>query len=298
MITVRQGRDKKGKYPAAKRAAVFINTMLMIILSGCAGIGENRVHTGDTVLVNYTCRMTDGRVAYTTREDAAAQKDVRASIFLPCAHYGPVELPAGGEGLAPKPGKLREFDKEIAYRLSLALAGLPAGKDSTLTLRSQVIPGLSNEDRSIRIGRIVRFPKERTMSAAKLRKDMGHDPVPGEKVFSYQGITGVVKNIDKDNVHVSISVKDGRSVDHPYGKAVIHDYPDHYELVIEARTGQTVRTLGLVARIAAVDDTTMTLDYSQPFGGENLICDVFVESIIPATSDSAGNIKDKEHTSK
>ncbi len=48
-------------------------------------------------------------------------------------------------------------------------------------------------------------------------------------------------------------------------------------------TGALVLSGGLVGRITSVDDHFISIDYSYPFGGEALFCDILVESAKPGT---------------
>lgn len=268
--------------------------LVLTSLYGCAGLGHPYVKSGENAIVDVTCRLGDGRVVYTTQAAIAENKILRSAIFLPCTRYGPVDLVAGDQGLAPIPGHAGELERELAYRLSQAIVGLPVGENRTLRIRSAIIPALNDTERYIRIGRIVRFPGERTLSVAKLKQEFGHDPVAGEQAFAMPGIMGMITRIEGNDAHVTITVTDGYRIAHPYGSAVLRAYPDHYELVIDAREGQLVRTLGLVGRMTAVDATSFTLDYGDPFGGEEFTCDVCVSSVRPSNARPAGTPQSKE----
>lgn len=261
--------------------------MCLAALLGCAASQKSLVQAGDTAQVDFTCRLSNGRVVLTTKQDVAEDtKNLAAKVFLPLKTYGPMELIADPAAV-PKAGELTGLELGVDQGLQRAIVGLPVGKERTVTLKGEVPEGLKKEDRYITVGRIARHKKEQRWDLQRLARELGHTPAPGEQVLKMPGITAVMTGVDGREALVRIAVTHGQAVDHTYGRAIIRDYPDHYDVVTEAKVGQIVRTLDLVGRIIAVTDTTLTLDYGDPFGGEELTCDVCVRGIGPSAAGRA-----------
>ena len=82
-----------------------------------------------------------------------------------------------------------------------------------------------------------------------------------------------------DEASVQFTAHPGDKVATILGEGTIKELPDRYEIVIDAHPGDLVRAGRLIGRITAVDDQFITVDYSDPFGGEALSCNILVESI-------------------
>jgi FKBP-type peptidyl-prolyl cis-trans isomerase 2 len=255
--------------------------MVLSFLSGCSTLGQQRVKPGDYASVSYTCRLRNGEVVLTTSEATARDNTSHASIFLPFKKYGPGDIIAGGADDYPKFGKLKMFENEVSALVAKAVVGMKPGENNTIVLKSEVPSGLTDGDRYITLGRTVRKEKEQKVSLVLLKDKLGHVPVVGEKAFSFQGFTGIIKSITDKEAVIRIEVKDGQVVGQPFSKGIIKDFPDHYDIVTDAKVGTLVRTATQVGRIISVADDKFTIDYGHPFGGEELMCDVRVESIIP-----------------
>jgi FKBP-type peptidyl-prolyl cis-trans isomerase 2 len=280
-----------------KREHFIISALITIIivstLNGCSSFGPPHVKQGDTAIVNYTCRLSNGEVVLTTREEIAGDKASHAAIFLPFKKYGPENLVAGGSDNYPKFGKLKMFEWEAAVQVSQAIVGMKVGENYTIVLKSDIPSDLKEEDRYTTLGRVARKEKEQKVVLKVLKEKLGHVPAIGEQAFSYRGFVGTVKGIIDKEALIHIEVEDGRIVDQPFGKGVIRDYPDHYDIVTTAQEGQLVRTASQVGRIIKVTETTFTIDYGHPFGGEELMCDVRIDSILPRGT-GAGEIPQKD----
>ncbi len=262
-------------------AYIFIAIIIYSALWGCSTFVPYRVKPGDDVLADYTCRLKNGEVVLTTSEAVANDKASHASIFLPFKSYGPEELIAGAPDTYTKYGNLKIFEREVAARIASAVVGMKVGENNTILLTAEVPPNLADEDRYSTIGRVLHREKEQRIDLKSVKAMLGHDPVVGEQAFAYQRISGDVKEISGDNVVIHINVKDGQIVEVPFGKGMIKDYPDHYDIITDAKVGHLVRTMSQIGRIISVTDDKFTIDYGHPFGGEELSCDVRVNSVLP-----------------
>jgi FKBP-type peptidyl-prolyl cis-trans isomerase 2 len=68
----------------------------------------------------------------------------------------------------------------------------------------------------------------------------------------------------------------------PFGKGTVKESGNVYIIDIDAKVGALVRSGPMVGRIVEVGEGetgTITIDYSHPFGGESLDCDITLEGI-------------------
>lgn len=252
----------------------------MALCAGCSTLQPAAaVRQGDRVWVNYTCRLQSGLVAITTKEDIAENEASHATVFVPFEQYGPESIIAGTTDPGPTFGRLRMFEREVVYRIAQAIVGMQVGKNYTVTLASDVQPNLEPDDRYLTLSRIRPRKKDQRVAHEYVRENIGHEPVIGEQVFAYDGIMGTVKAIDDDYVTVYVQVEDGVTADSPFGTITIRDRDEqYYDCIIDARVGHLVRTDTQIGRIAKVSDRSFTVDYGHPFGGEELVCDIVIES--------------------
>jgi FKBP-type peptidyl-prolyl cis-trans isomerase 2 len=257
-----------------------------LCMEGCASPAQT-VRTGDHVKVHYTCRIPDGKVAITTRGEIAGDKAVLAEdVFLPFREYGPEEMTAGDL----KPNKNGSFELEIENGITSSVVGMKPGEARTVTLKGRYLEALPESERYIKLSRIRHRPKETTVSVKALSKNLGHDPVIGEKAFSYDGVDGFVKSVEGDKAVIRLDVKEGSTVRTPFGKGMIKDRGETYDIEIDAKVGHIVRSGTIMGRIVAVDPDNFTLDYGHTFGGEELTCDM---EVVPEDSPVGGSQGEK-----
>jgi FKBP-type peptidyl-prolyl cis-trans isomerase 2 len=282
-------------YKRNKYLFALITIIILSTLSGCSTFGTVRVKQGDIAMVDYTCRLTSGEVVLTTREEIARDNASHAAIFIPFKKYVPADLIAGGPDIYPRFDKLKMFEWEVAAQVAQAIVGMKVGENNTIVLKADVPPNLNEDDRYSILGRVVRREKDQKVALKALKDKLGHAPVIGEQAFSFDGFVGTVKGIADKEAIIHIEVQDGRIVDQPFGKGVIKDYPDHYDILANAQEGHLVRTASQVGRIIKVTETTFTIDYGHPFGFEDLMCDVRIESILHRGTDAGEKTpKDKQ----
>jgi len=112
----------------------------------------------------------------------------------------------------------------------------------------------------------------------------GKAPEVGQPFITDPAVPGKVASVTESDVVVRFFAKAGDKVATPFGEGTVKELPDKYEIVIDAHTGAFVRSGGYVGRITNVDDRFITVDYSYPFGGEPLFCDILVESAEPGVT--------------
>ncbi|WP_155325317.1 hypothetical protein [Desulfosarcina ovata] len=246
---------------------------------------------GDTVKVDYTCRIENGDILVTTRKEAAQDTSAHLShAYIPNKAYAPVIIPVGKESLLPEKPIIRPATGEIAVHLSKQLEGLSYEGTHHLTVTTEAIADLPKMERFMQYARTMRRPKQRSISKAQFVTNTGQEPVAGEILFADRAMPWKVLSVSADSVEVKYLLKEGQKVMLPYGEAVVHDQGDHYELEIETRPGGLVRVGPYIGRIVDITDKLFIVDFEHPFGGRELACEVTatrVEESLDDIMDSA-----------
>jgi FKBP-type peptidyl-prolyl cis-trans isomerase 2 len=254
--------------------------MALVILAGgtagCSGVGRAaKIGPGDPVTLNYTCRLHDGAVAATTlkevAEDAAQSK---ADIFAPGTAGVSLVVTAGGSTDGPAESPLRSFENEITLRLAKRVIGMAPGETRRVELRGDDGEGVRDEGKPLQLAVVRKRPRELRFSRDYYLANAGREPEVGRSFVRDPLIPGKIVAVNDKEVLIRFEVKDGTVVTTPYGKGVIRERPERYEIVLEPMAGTLVRSGPLVGRIIEVSDQYFFIDYRDPFGGESLACAV------------------------
>jgi hypothetical protein len=263
-------------YIRRKTSIVYIIAALLPSLAGCAsGRAVRVVKPGDEVIAGFTCRAANGEIAASTRKTAVQNPSVRKSaVFIMPETDSPVRLAAGMPIERPAQGGVLSFEEEIVGHLSRAIAGHTFGAHELVVLSDDDTPIERQEGHLLKMARVRKRPKELRMQATAYYARMGVAPLVGAAYTLDPAIPGTVKAVNGEEVVIAFTRQPGDVVDTPFGKGVIHNGGDMYEIVIDARSGDLVRSGPLVGRISEVNDREFTIDYSRPLAGETLTCDV------------------------
>jgi FKBP-type peptidyl-prolyl cis-trans isomerase 2 len=265
-----------------RRAWIVPLVLLAAFTTGCSVVRHSAVGNGDRADIAFTCRFPDGTVAASTAPDLAGNVSVpKSAAFLPVTVPGPVAVvarPALPEEAFP-PNRTWSFEDEILARLSGEIVGWKSGERRTVTLTAARIP-VEGSGGFQKLARIRRWPKESRMSRSDYTARRRMEPEVGQTYPVALGVQGVVEAVYDNAVVIRAYPKTGDEVATPFGRGVIRDAGDSFEIAIGPRPGTMIRTGPLVGRITDVDDTTFTIDYGHPFGGETLTCDVEVGSVV------------------
>lgn len=249
-------------------------------LAGCATMEKGKpVAAGDQAAVRFTCRLKSGEIAISTEKKVADDSSLpKSALFMPRNQDGPLMIDAE-IAVQNKPDDLyASFEDRVVKRIAGAVVGMAAGERRTAPITAQREDAyLKPEEIFLKMSRIRHRPKEVTIASAEFASRMGKAPVAGEEVALEDGLPARVVSVQGNNVLLSIAALSGRQIRTPFGVGTVRETPDDVVVEIDARVGTLVRSGPLAGRISAVDDTTFTLDYGHPFGGEELSCDVAVE---------------------
>jgi FKBP-type peptidyl-prolyl cis-trans isomerase 2 len=258
--------------------------MAIAVLSGCAVVHKAApIAAGDRVRVHFTCRLKNGDIAISTEKDVADNASLsKSAIFIPREEQKTLVVTAGGispEKVADDAEFLTPFEDKVTKRIAAAVVGMVPGEKRSMVLTAERHEkGAHGEENTVKLNRIMHRPKETTVPVADVTAQGGNPPIVGAVlVLGKEQLPATVMAVDTKSVSVRFSPKPGTEIETPLGKGTVRETPNDFEIVIGAPVGGLVRTGPLVGRIIDADDTSFTLDYGHPFGGEELGCDIAIE---------------------
>ena len=264
----------------------FVRTVFCIWLAvtGCAHTTsgpEDRVLPGETVAVDYTCRLPDNTILATTLP--AVDRDnnqPKAGAYLPIEKRGPATVTAGAPGSAEEARMAARqpilLETAIGRGLSPLLAGLAKGRTHHLTLTADIVPGIPPGSRFLKMARVRLRPKQRRYPLKAYIAYTGLQPHVGDTTDYDQVFTETVLAVTETEVVSQLAVKAGATYDTPFGSGTVEDRGDRYAIVLRTDVGDLVGTGGIIGRIISVNDRHFTVDFGHPLGGRTLSCEVTV----------------------
>jgi len=253
---------------------IIILVAALLVQSGCAA-HVPVVQNGDRVGLHYACRLQTGELAAATMvKDQTAAK---AGIYLPKKDSEPLSLTAGSPESVAAGVRFPSFEDEIARRLAVQVVGMRQGESKSMTVVEKKTA--TDGQGKLQIARVRVRPKELRISRDTYMAQKGTAPEVGKEYAIDPLIPGKVESVNDNEVLIRFSAVPGTEVSTPFGKGTIKSAEYQYEIHIDARPGSLVRSGPMVGKIIKVDDRLITLDYSNPFGGEELACDVTVLSV-------------------
>ena len=255
------------KHQGAFRA---LGILFVFSTFGCSAGGRAVVTDDSVVSVQLTCRMPDGKVLMTTDESIALSD--RSRLYLARKENGPLRLTAGK--VARDMGARGDLDVELANGVARSLVGMSSGEMKRVSITADPIPGPDGKPRLLPMARVRQRPREMKLSRKDFSSRFGKPPEIGAAVILDPAIPGAVSEITDTEVVVRFKATPGTEVETPFGTGVIREGKDAYEIVIGVREGAIVRTGPLLGRIVSVTDRMFTVDFTQPFAGEELTCDI------------------------
>jgi FKBP-type peptidyl-prolyl cis-trans isomerase 2 len=247
--------------------------------------------------LHYTCRLPNGDMVVTTESDAAQSPSAKkASIFMDKTRYEPVDL----SRISPKEAgtsekqELEFLEQVLVEKLAEEVKGWELDTARTLRVEAQAQEHLPLEERKIRLARVKTHPKKIRYARVDFTRMTAAEPAVDEPVILQPEIRGRVISVGEDEVVVTFTPAANRPAQGPFGPVTVSDQGDHYRIEIDAREGRLVRVGPMVGRIAQVEENFFEVDYSHPFGGETLVCDVTVSegTVDPSHWRSAGSLPD------
>jgi FKBP-type peptidyl-prolyl cis-trans isomerase 2 len=264
--------------------------LIAVLLSGCATMEPHpAIKAGDKVGIQFTCRLKNGELAAATSADDNNSSLPKSPLFLKRTTGDDVVVTAGADTTEDVHVLLkRPFESWITAKLAGSVVGMRQRDEAVLEVTAERLSTLPPADQFIKLPRVRKQPKEMNMPLDKFKALTKKDPVVGQPFIIDPAIPGTVASVSGDEVLLRFAPT-AKEVELIFGKGVISEKEDHYEIDIQAVKGTLLRPGGVVARISDVDSDTMTIDFAHPFAGEALNCDVKVMSVQPGEKIAAVN---------
>jgi FKBP-type peptidyl-prolyl cis-trans isomerase 2 len=241
------------------------------LLSGCSVGTHTVVKDGDTVSVQLTCRMPDGKVLLSTQE--AVDPSDRSPLYLPNKDKAPLRLIAGYG--ATDQGARGDLDVELERGAARSLTGMSPGETKRVTIMAEPVPGPDGKPRLLPMARVRQRPREQRYTREEYTRLFKKEPEVGSTVRLDPMIPYVITEVATTDVIVRGTAVTGTEVATPYGTGIIREKDDTtYEIELAIKEGTIIRTGPLLGRIVSVNNRMFTIDYTQPFAGEELSCDL------------------------
>ena len=212
-------------------------------------------------------------------ENAALKK---SPIFWRRAANTPITITAGNPSGSDTAAGQRGLEDEILYRLADPIVGFRTGEKKAIEIKADPRPEKTKGEYLLKVARVRQRVKEMRLSPGDYTARTGKPAEVGQPFTIDRAVPGKIASVTEKEVVITFTPA-GSKVTTPFGEGTVKELPDKYEITIDAHPGVLVRSGGYVGRIVSVDDRFITVDYSQPFGGEALSCDVLVESTKPGT---------------
>jgi len=236
------------------------------------------VVAGEPLSLEYSCRLGDGSLVASSRADASAGGVAkRSEILVPPRTAAPVPVIAGKGLRDDRPASTRSFEDEISVQLAKKTVGLSTGSTLVLEIRGDGTLAADGLSHKLPMAAVRTRLKELHLDRTTYRTRIGKEPEVGQAYLVDPLIPGKVESVQGDDVLIRFSAAAGTEITTPFGKGVIRETPENYEIALFPQLGSLVRTGPIVGRISQVNERQFVIDYSDPFGGEALSCAVRLE---------------------
>lgn len=262
---------------------------LLLPLCGCAVQGARSViRQGEAVDLGFTCRQQNGETVASSDLGATENKAlVKSPLFRAKVSNSPIIVSAGAQaGEADAERAPLGYEMEIVARLCGRLPGLSFGEHRNLEIDAVAAETRKGEPQAINYALVRVRPKELRMTPEEYEKQFGAKAKLGVK-YSYDPVlpAGVLTSITDKEVLFSFHADAGSQVPTPFGTGTVRETADNYQIVIDAKKGALVRLGNQVGRISEVGAETFSADFSHPFGGEKLFCDLTLAPVQAAKNE-------------
>jgi len=255
--------------------------MLLVPLAGC---GASRVVPGQNLLVQYRCSLPTGELLASSE---AAPVGLRSAAWLAPKKPGPLRLTAGVTPEISQKNDREDFEPVLTAGLALALPGLRLEQPNRVTLQARPILRPDGSERTAQVARVWHRMKELRLTPEQYTSRKGKNAQVGDPYVIDPRVPGTVAEVDEKLVLIRFSPVSNGPFSTPYGPASLTDAGAQYEIRIEPTPGSLVRTGPMLGIISGVTDRAITIDYTNPFGGAALQCEV-TPLPLPAGAEATG----------
>jgi FKBP-type peptidyl-prolyl cis-trans isomerase 2 len=258
------GNQKCGQHRTAKRLALtgFIS-FLFVVLTGIPGtFGESQkldgkedkdptqsvVEKGDFVTVNYSSKILGG--------EEFERKTIKFRVGMGTAFRG----------------------------IEKAVLGMKRGGKKTIEVSAEDGYGEFDAKKVTKIPRDRNMPRQKKISLAKFKKSIKKEPVEGKR-YSLRGFRWPIKvsKVENGKVLLDLAPEKEIKIPAPIGYALVSfdDKKIKTSIVTGAKIGDQLTTNnGQNAKVVALDDQNITLDFNHPLVGKRLTFDFVVAELV------------------
>lgn len=262
-----------------RRRAMLAVTVSLALLATPAGGQE--VKEGDSVSIHFTCKLPNGQLAVSSRSEQDLNKELlqsKSPLFVARGVGEPLTVDAGRD-LA---GKIKgeSFETAVVTRLARQAVGMKKGEQKTVELTAERVKTHKPGDSILEVAKVRRRARQVRMTPDEFKQRKGAEPQVGQTYIVDPAFPGQVTQVTDKEVVIEHTPPSGGIVETPFGTGRVGESGESYLIEIDARVGALVRSGPLVGRIVEVGEGPtgmITIDYSHPFGGEVLVCEMSLE---------------------
>lgn len=239
---------------------------------------------GDLVTVNYTLRLEDGSMIFTT--DSSVANDVtepKAEWFQAPENYGPEEILAGNDNKR--------------HELALNLVGMTDHEEKQVILPPEKGFGAHDPKKVATYGRIKKIPKLAQVKADVYVSRFGKFPTVGQEVNFVPYFKSRIVQVGADSVTLEALAEDGKRIEEKYGVTTIRNDGETVVMDLDPAIGAPFNLKGQWGLISSKDEKSFSVDFNHPAAGQSITMDIKVVSVRKASAfdaDQLGWIEDHD----
>ena len=263
------------------------------------------VSRGEVVAINYTCSAPGEGVFETTVPAVAEDNAIKKTrIFKPGGNLSPAVVIAGGDKKDVALNEIEFLHEAIRARLAKAIVGKIKGGSHKIELKAETPKGLEPTQRYLYFSRVEKVPRSKSVDKKNVQDRLGKEPQVGDVMRTGDGqVYAKITAVGEDKVTRTLSNDGGFKMKSEYGEATSSGDDETVWFKFESEVGRLVRTGNLVGQVVEINEKNIIADFSHPFGGRALECNV--EIVNPGqvrTSENQVKIEDEagsdEHSGK
>jgi FKBP-type peptidyl-prolyl cis-trans isomerase 2 len=229
------------------------------------------VKEGDLVTVNYTVRLEDGSLVYSTRPDIAQDQGQKRAIgYKAQATFQPEEITAGKSGLVPGVGQ--------------SVVGMKISENRKVTIPPELAFG-DLDRRKIRTYPTVRIlPRYAGMTPNQFVEQFGVFPIKGKEIQYTPFLKALVKDVTEHAVSLELIVNDEKQFKLDYGTVSTKLDKDEVVVTMTPLIGAAFKMGEAEGKITGSDGNTFTVDFNHLLAGKSIILDMELVSLTSKAS--------------
>ena len=282
-----------------KRVGLRMSLVFFLTLIALAGsvlpvsASARGLEPQDRVAMDFTCRFENGPVVASTQEEVIEDTSaVKSSLFIEPKQTGPVDVTAGVDNFSPDSSRMvLNFEQYIINELAQRIPGMRVGSRRTVRVSAAPLTHLAHSNRVLPLAIVRQRPRQVTMTRDGFEQQFPMEPAVGVSLDMYTYMVCLVTQVDQERVSYECTPEHNGTFMSEFGPAHFEEADDGWKMILDVTEGDLVRLVEMVGRITDVSDDVFKLDFTHPFGGRTLVCDVELQSLQGMT---AGQVQAQE----